>query len=134
MATPQQPPIGVRLATDVEHRPGRDRPYRARVRWTDRTSNRRLSKSTTVATLEEAQAWLDGMASAAQGGVDPIAATKRLAKYGESVMTLALRGLERKTLDPYLAGGASGWCRRSAHSRSDDHQRAEDAGSKSPAE
>lgn len=104
MTTPQQPPIGVRLATDVEHRPGRDRPYRARVRWTDPTSKRRLSKSTTVATPEEAQAWLDGMASAAQGGVDPLAATKRLAEYGESVMTLALRGLERKTLDPYLAG------------------------------
>ncbi|WP_064446376.1 site-specific integrase [Micromonospora sp. NBRC 110037] len=104
MTTPQQPPIGVRLATDVEHRPGRDRPYRARVRWTDPTSKRRLSKSTTVATPEEAQTWLDGMASAAQGGVDPLAATKRLAEYGESVMTLALRGLERKTLDPYLAG------------------------------
>ncbi|MFU8854946.1 site-specific integrase [Micromonospora sp. SL1-18] len=44
------------------------------------------------------------MTSAAQGGVDPLAATKRLAEYGESVMTLALRGLERKTLDPYLAG------------------------------
>jgi integrase len=27
-----------------------------------------------------------------------------LASYGESVMTLALRGLESKTLDPYLAG------------------------------
>ncbi|MEU5724688.1 site-specific integrase [Micromonospora sp. NPDC047738] len=44
------------------------------------------------------------MTSAAQGGVDPLAATKRLTEYGESVMTLALRGLERKTLDPYLAG------------------------------
>nr|WP_231934712.1 hypothetical protein [Micromonospora viridifaciens] len=38
------------------------------------------------------------------GGVDPLAATKRLTEYSESVMTLALRGLERKTLDPYLAG------------------------------
>jgi len=104
MAAPQQPPIGVRLATDVEFRPGRDRPYRARVRWVDPTSKRRLSKSATVATTEEAQAWIDGMVSAARGGVDPLAATKRLTEYGESVMTLALRGLERKTLDPYLAG------------------------------
>ncbi|WP_328853709.1 site-specific integrase [Micromonospora globbae] len=88
----------------MECRPGRERPYRARVRWTDPTSKRRLSKSISVATPEEAQAWIDGMASAAQGGVDPLAATKRLAEYGESVMTLALRGLERKTLDPYLAG------------------------------
>ncbi|WP_307854778.1 site-specific integrase [Micromonospora sp. C31] len=67
-------------------------------------TKRRLSKSVTVATPEEAQAWIDGMVSAAQGGVDPVAATKRLAEYGEGVMTLALRGLERKTLDPYLAG------------------------------
>nr|WP_245724856.1 site-specific integrase [Micromonospora citrea] len=92
------------LASDVECRPGRDRPYRARVRWVDPTTKRRLSKSTTAATHEEAQAWIDGMVSAAQGGVDPVAATKRLAEYGDSVMTLALRGLERKTLDPYLAG------------------------------
>ncbi|MFU8854318.1 tyrosine-type recombinase/integrase [Micromonospora sp. SL1-18] len=104
MAAPQQPPIGVRLSTDVEFRPGRDRPYRARVRWVDPTSKRRLSKSATAATPEEAQAWIDGLASAGQGGVDPLAATKRLTEYGESVMTLALRGLERKTLDPYLAG------------------------------
>jgi hypothetical protein len=27
-----------------------------------------------------------------------------LSEYGESVMTLVLRGLEAKTLDPYLAG------------------------------
>ncbi|WP_320069777.1 site-specific integrase [Micromonospora sp. RTGN7] len=104
MAPPQQPPIGVQLASDVEVRPGRERPYRARVRWVDPTTKRRLSKSETVATPEEAQAWIDGIVSAARGGVDPVAATKRLAEYGESVMTLALRGLERKTLDPYLAG------------------------------
>ncbi len=28
----------------------------------------------------------------------------KLAEYGEAVMPLALRGLELKTLDPYLAG------------------------------
>ncbi|MGC4891189.1 tyrosine-type recombinase/integrase [Micromonospora sp. DT227] len=104
MATAQQPPIGVRLASDVEHRPGRQRPYRARVRWVDPATGRRLSKSTSVATPEAAQEWIGAMVSAAQGGVDPLAATKRLSEYGESVMTLALRGLERKTLDPYLAG------------------------------
>nr|WP_246273720.1 site-specific integrase [Phytohabitans houttuyneae] len=41
---------------------------------------------------------------AAQGGVDPHAATMRLAQYGDSVWTLAMRGLEGKTLDPYSAG------------------------------
>ncbi|WBB81294.1 site-specific integrase [Micromonospora sp. WMMD882] len=104
MAVPQQPPIGVPLGSDVEFRAGRDRPYRARVRWVDPSTKRRRSKSATVATPEEAQAWIDGMVNAAQGGVDPLAATKRLTEYGESVMPLALRGLERKTLDPYLAG------------------------------
>uniref|UniRef100_A8LYU4 Integrase family protein n=1 Tax=Salinispora arenicola (strain CNS-205) TaxID=391037 RepID=A8LYU4_SALAI len=104
MASPQHPPIGVRLAPDVEFRPGRENSYRARVRWIDPATKRRLSKSTSVATSEEAQAWIDGLMSAAQGGIDPTAATKRLTEYGESVMTLALRGLEGKTLDPYLAG------------------------------
>ena len=44
------------------------------------------------------------MMRGAQGGVDPVAATMTLALYGESVMSLALRGLEAKTHDPYLAG------------------------------
>jgi len=91
----------------MDVRAGRDRPYRARVRWVDPTTKHRLSKSTSVATPEEAQAWIDAMVSAAQGGVDPVAATKRLAEYGESVMTLALRGLERKTLDPITDAGTA---------------------------
>ena len=44
------------------------------------------------------------MHRAARGGVDPIAATMTLADYGDAVMSLAVRGLEAKTLDPYLAG------------------------------
>jgi hypothetical protein len=31
-------------------------------------------------------------------------AVKTLAEYGEIVMHLAVRGLEQKTLDPYMAG------------------------------
>ena len=38
------------------------------------------------------------------GGLHPAAATMRLAEYGDAVKHLALRGLEGKTLDPYLAG------------------------------
>ena len=34
----------------------------------------------------------------------PETATMPLAAYGESVMHLAMRGLEPKTLDPYMAG------------------------------
>lgn len=75
----------------MEVRAGREHPCRVRVRWVDATTKRRLSQSTSVATPEEAHAWIDAMVSAAQGGVDPVAATRRLAEYGESVMTLALR-------------------------------------------
>lgn len=74
------------------------------MRWIDPVSKRRQSKSESFGTAEEAQDWIDAMNRAARGGVDPTAATMRLAAYGDTVMTLALRGLERKTLDPYLAG------------------------------
>jgi integrase len=42
--------------------------------------------------------------SAARGGVDPNTATMTLGEYGQQIMHLAVRGLEAKTLDPYLAG------------------------------
>ena len=104
MTAGERLPIGVALSADVEYREGRPDPYRARVRWIDPVSKRRKSKSESVRTPEEAQAWIDTMMRAAHGGVDPVAATMTLALYGESVMSLALRGLEAKTHDPYLAG------------------------------
>lgn len=109
MAAPETPPIGVRLSSDVEDLgEGRTNRYRARVRWIDPVNRRRKSKSECVETVEQAQAWIDGVARAARGGVDPFSATMKLADYGDAVMTLATRGLERKTLDPYRAG----WRRR----------------------
>jgi integrase len=98
------PPIGVSLSSDVEFREERPKPHKARVRWIDPTTKQRRSKSESFGTLEEAQAWIDGMERAARGGIDPTAATMRLGDYGNTVMTLAIRGLERKTLDPYMAG------------------------------
>jgi integrase len=98
------PPIGVSLSSDVEHRLDRPRPYRARVRWVDPVTGDRKSKSESLDTPEAAQAWIETMERAARGGIDPLAATATLSEYGESVMSLALRGLESKTLDPYLAG------------------------------
>lgn len=44
------------------------------------------------------------MKHAAAGGVDPATATMKLSEYGSLNMELALRGLEAKTTDPYLAG------------------------------
>lgn len=98
------PPVGVSLSDDVEYRGDRRQPYRARVRWTDPATNRRRSRSESFGTAEAAQGWVDAMRRAARGGVDPIAATMTLAEYGDAVMSLAVRGLEAKTLDPYLAG------------------------------
>jgi hypothetical protein len=118
------PPVGVSLSADVEHRADRRQPYRAGVRWVDPTTKRRKSRSEAFDSPEAAQAWIDAMKRAARGGVDPIAATMTLAEYGDAVMSLALRGLENKTLDP-----VPGWvaeagraCAR-APAGADDHER-----------
>ncbi|WP_436536653.1 site-specific integrase [Actinoplanes sp. HUAS TT8] len=88
----------------MEFREGRPKPYKARVRWTDPSTGEQRSKSKSTVTPEEAQGWIDDMVRAASGGINPAAATQPLVDYGTEVMPLAIRGLERKTLDPYLAG------------------------------
>ena len=103
-STAQHLPLSVSVKSDVECRAGRPKPYKARVRWTDPATGDRRSKSHSTETAEQAQEWIDGMIRAANGGINPAAATQRLAEYGADVMPLAIRGLERKTLDPYLAG------------------------------
>nr|WP_086864336.1 site-specific integrase [Amycolatopsis lexingtonensis] len=97
-------PLGVSLSSDVEYRPGRPSPYRARVRWIDPVTKRRPSKSEAFASEDEARDWITRMERAAAQGVDPNTATMKLADYGTTNMTFALRGLEAKTTDPYLAG------------------------------
>jgi integrase len=103
-----QLPLGVSLSADIEHRPDRAQPYRARVRWIDPATLQRRSKSEAFPTEAAAQNWIDTLRRLAGDGVTPITATMTLTEYGESVMPLATRGLESKTLDPYLAG----WRRR----------------------
>ncbi|KLO26474.1 integrase [Mycolicibacter heraklionensis] len=44
------------------------------------------------------------MRQSAGRGIDPNTATTTLSEYGAANMTLALRGLQNKTTDPYLAG------------------------------
>lgn len=102
------PPVGVSLSADIEHRPSRRAPFRARVRWVDPATKQRQSKSEAFETEDLAVDWIAGLQRAALGGVDPAAATMKLTDYGTANMTLALRGLEAKTLDPYL----SGWRKR----------------------
>jgi integrase len=100
----QQPPIGISLSDDVEVRPDRPTPFRARVRWVDPESGSRPSLSKSFATQDEADSWIVEMKRAAAGGIDPAVATMSLGDYGATYMKLALRGLEPKTFDPYLAG------------------------------
>jgi integrase len=107
MSTPGIP-VGVTVRGAIEDRPDRPLRYRARVRWTDPASGKRRSKSEAFIAEERAHAWLDQMQRLAMAGVHPETATMTLAEYGNSVMPLAMRGLEAKTLDPYLAG----WRRR----------------------
>ncbi|ORA09233.1 integrase [Mycobacterium arosiense ATCC BAA-1401 = DSM 45069] len=101
-------PLGVSLSVDIEERPSRTTPFRARVRWIDPATNSRTSKSASFATREAAVDWATRMERAAAQGVDPKMATTTLSEYGTTNMALALRGLEPKTTDPYLAG----WRRR----------------------
>ncbi|MFJ9033132.1 tyrosine-type recombinase/integrase [Streptomyces sp. NPDC102274] len=101
-------PLGVRVSSDIEHRPDRPSPYRARVRWFDPVSKRRKSLSAGKDTHDQAEEWVTDILKAAQAGIAPNVATMSLAEYGTANMDLALRGLELKTLAPYLAG----WRRR----------------------
>ncbi|WP_328471616.1 hypothetical protein [Streptomyces sp. NBC_00448] len=59
-------------------------------------------------TLESAQEWIDSLLKSAARGVNTASATQTLAEYGDAHMTLALRGLEPKTVDPCM----NGWRRR----------------------
>jgi integrase len=97
-------PVGVPIRSNVEYRPDRAKPYKARVRWTEPATKKRPSTSESFATEDEANDWIARMARAAAQGIDPITATMSLADYGDANMSLALRGLEAKTTDPYMAG------------------------------
>ncbi|WNI18699.1 tyrosine-type recombinase/integrase [Actinacidiphila sp. ITFR-21] len=100
----QTPPQGVKLSTDIEYRPGNPNPHRARVRWFDPQTKRRLSRSEMLPDEKAAQAWIDRMERAANRGITPATATMTLAEYGDEEWDLAMRGLEAKTMDPYRAG------------------------------
>jgi integrase len=97
-------PVAVSLSPDIEYRPGRSLPYRARVRWVDPHTNDRESLSESQPTEDEAREWIEKLTAAALRGIDPATATRSLRDYGEANMKLALRGVEPKTTDPYLAG------------------------------
>ncbi|WP_067657215.1 site-specific integrase [Nocardia harenae] len=105
MANQVNLPVGVRLSSDIEERSdyGR-RPFKARVRWVDPATKKRPSVSQPFDTREAAEAWIEQLKLKARQGVDPKTATMTLAEYGTANMELAMRGLEKKTTDPYGAG------------------------------
>ena len=97
-------PVAISLSSDIEVRDGLADAYRARVRWTDPHTKKRKSISETFATRGEAEEWIGTTQGAASRGVDPHVAAMTVAEYGTANMQLALRGIARKTTDPYLAG------------------------------
>ena len=104
MSTLPRLPIGTQLSGDIEERPDRPQPYRARIRWTDPATRTRPSRSSAFADRTSAEAWIATMQRLARSGRHPDTVSMTLADYGESVMSLAMRGLEPKSLDPYMAG------------------------------
>jgi integrase len=97
-------PLGISLSADIEPRKGVVEAHRARVRWFDPATKKRFSKSETFATRADAEDWVRRTRQLAGRGIYPNTATTTLSAYGETNMKLALRGLEGKTTDPYLAG------------------------------
>ncbi|WP_196149001.1 hypothetical protein [Nocardia bovistercoris] len=80
------------------------RSFKARVRWTEPGTKKRPSVSEPFETREEAEVWIARLQRKAARGINPKTAMMRLSEYGAANMDLALRGLEKKTLDPYKAG------------------------------
>jgi integrase len=97
-------PIGTELSGDVEKRSGRTPSYRARIRWIDPATRSRPSRSSSFPDRTSAEAWVATMQRLARAGRHPDTATLTLADYGDLVMSLAMRGLEPKSLVPYDAG------------------------------
>ncbi|RDI68448.1 hypothetical protein [Nocardia pseudobrasiliensis] len=109
-----QVPLGIDVSVDIEELQlkGDGRPFRARARWTNPTTGKRGSKSVSFKTRERAEEWTEQITRLADRGIDPVRANLSLGEYAELVpldsensnLEIALKGLEEKTLDPYLSG------------------------------
>lgn len=91
MADPRNhrmPPVGVKLTTDVERRVDG---FRARVRWTDPSTKKRVGRVSHVRTAEEVEEFFDQMRKATETGNDT---TATLAVYAESIGDRWKRGLD----------------------------------------
>jgi integrase len=104
MVRPVEIPVGITLSTNVEYRNDRPKPFKARIRWVNAISGTRESISESFLTNDEAAKWILDIEAKANAGIAPSTAVMTLEEYGVSVMDLAMRGLEPKTLEPYMAG------------------------------
>ena len=91
MADPRNhrmPPVGVKLTTDVERRVDG---FRARVRWTDPSTKKRVGRVTHVRTAEEVEEFFEQMRAATETGNDT---TVTLADYAATIGDRWQRGLD----------------------------------------
>lgn len=96
---PPVPPIGVKVATDLEHRPSG---IRARARWTDPETKQRQVRALVVPDEEAAEAFFRSLQASSEIGID-----KRipLADYVDIIGERWMRGLDpTSTADGYKIG------------------------------
>lgn len=86
--THRMPPVGVRLTTDVERRVDG---FRARVRWTDPSTKKRVGRVSHVRTTEEVQEFFEQMRKATETGTNT---TVTLNEYAASIGERWKRGLD----------------------------------------
>jgi len=91
MADPRNrrmPPVGVKITTDVERRVDG---FRARVRWTDPSTKKRVGRVSHVRTAEEVEEFFDQIRKATATGTD---STLTLREYAASIGNRWQRGLD----------------------------------------
>ena len=102
MADPRNhrmPPVGVNLTTDVERRVDG---FRARVRWTDPSTHKRVGRVSHVHSMEEVEEFFDQMRAATETGNDP---TITLTDYATAIGDRWQRGLDpTSTAELYESG------------------------------
>ncbi|WP_447947380.1 tyrosine-type recombinase/integrase [Microbacterium lacticum] len=98
-STPAVPPFGVKVTTDLEYRPSG---IRARARWIDPQSKRRIVRALVVPDEEAAEAFFNDLRKSSQIGID-----RRItfAQYLETIGDRWTRGLDpTSTADGYKVG------------------------------
>jgi len=72
-------PLAVSLSADIEYRPDRPEPYRARVRWIDPATKHQKPKPHARSSQQAALDWIEVIRRVAQARIDPETASMSLA-------------------------------------------------------